>query len=266
MNTKESSHGPNVIKTKLLELLENTTTSSYFGKVKNMNTPYKFLFKILISCLILIERSTNQISLDHRHFLWYLVNEDDINLTAYIFHHLCEAIKESTKHKKKNVLYAILLSELFNQGFLIDSLKFVSDYEDREETHGKILVVSILDNMKLLKKSDVVLSKDPLKVKSTKIVYLEYYPMITKHDNPEVNRLYIQMDREEADVIIIYEDLQEAPTYLHKPSKKRKKVASDTQKLVQKLLKKKDVQKKKIDTEIERVVTSTILMPYKTRS
>lgn len=115
-----------------------------------------------------------------------MVNKDKINLHSYIFHHLCEVIKENKNHNKKNVPYARLLSEVFHQGRLTDALKTVSDNEDLEEIHGNIICASYLDNMKLLKKSEVVVSKDPLKVRCTKTDYLEDYPMITKHDNPKV--------------------------------------------------------------------------------
>lgn len=62
-----------------------------------MKDEFKLLFKILINCLIPREGSTYQISWDHKHFIFYLKNEDKINLSAYIFNHLCEAIKYGTK-------------------------------------------------------------------------------------------------------------------------------------------------------------------------
>lgn len=168
INTKESSQEPDMIKTRLFELSENTSTSSEFGKVKNMKTTYKLLFKILIGCLISREGSTDQISWDHKHFIWYIVNEENINLHGYIFHHLCETIKDNNKHKNKNVAYARLMFELFHQGRLIDSLKVASTSEDLDYIHGNFLSASVLTNLKLLKKNEVVLSKDPLKVRSSK--------------------------------------------------------------------------------------------------
>lgn len=69
------------------------------------------------------EGNTDQISWDHKYFIFYLVNEDKINLPAYIFHHICEAIKDNTKHLKKNVSCVRLLSKLFYQGRLIDAFK-----------------------------------------------------------------------------------------------------------------------------------------------
>lgn len=98
LNTKENSPEVDIIKTRLFELSKNTSTSSDFGKAKNMKTTYKLMFKILIGCLIPREGSTDQILWDHRHFIWYLVNKESINLLGYIFPHLCEAIKDIKKH------------------------------------------------------------------------------------------------------------------------------------------------------------------------
>lgn len=63
-----------------------------------MKTPFKLLFKILIGCLIPRKGNIDQIYWDHRHFIWYLVNEEKISILGYNFHHLCEAIKESKRN------------------------------------------------------------------------------------------------------------------------------------------------------------------------
>lgn len=159
------------------------------------------MFKILISCLIPKEGSTGHISWDHKHFIFYLKNLDNINLSAYIFNHLCEAIRESIKHHKRNMPYARLLYELFYQGHLIDALKTFPDNENLEEIHRKILSTSVLSNMKLLKKSEVVASKVPLSVRCTNPGYLEDCPVITKMHNLEVIRLYIEQGFKEGVVI-----------------------------------------------------------------
>lgn len=201
LNTKESSPEAEVIKTRLF------VNSDDFRKVKIMKTPYTLQFKILIGCLIPIEGSTNQISLDHSHFIWYLVKKAKINLPGYIFHHMCEAIKDSKKHTNKNVPYVRLLSELFHQGRLIYSLRDASAHDDLEEIHGNILSTSILANMKLLKRNAMVILEEPLRARSTKSSYLEDYLVITKHDNPEVIREFIKMARKEVGVVLTYEEL-----------------------------------------------------------
>lgn len=214
-----------------------------------MKTPYKLLFNILIGCMIPIYGSTDQISQDHRHFIWYLVNDEKINLPVYIFHHLFEAINESMKHKKRNIPYARLLSELFHQGRLIGSLRTASTYDDLEETHGNILSTSIMDNMKLLKKDKMVISEVPLKVRNVKSAYLEDFPMITKPDNLEVIKEFIKMEKRDICVILTYEDIPDGSTDMYRPSRKIKQVASDDQKIVQKPLKNKVIQQKEIIRE-----------------
>lgn len=146
--------------------------ASDFGKVRNMQKNFKILFKILIICLIHREGTIDQISWDCKHFIFYLKNEYKINLSAYIFNHLCEAIKDSTKLCKKNMPYARLLYELLYQGCLIDVLKTFTDSEDLEEIHGNILFTSVLSNMKLLRKSDVVASRVPISVICTNLTIL----------------------------------------------------------------------------------------------
>lgn len=64
LNTKETSHEVDVIKTRLFELSKDACSFSDFGKVKNMNTTYKLLFKILILYLIPREGNIDQISWD----------------------------------------------------------------------------------------------------------------------------------------------------------------------------------------------------------
>lgn len=99
LNTKESSHESYLIKKYLFLKTKD------FGKVRNMRIEHRLLFRILIGCLIPREGSTNPLSLHHKHFIWFLENLELINLMAYIFHHMCEAIKDSNKHNKRNVPY-----------------------------------------------------------------------------------------------------------------------------------------------------------------
>lgn len=260
LNIKENSTEAESIKRCLFERSRNMCFSD-FGKVENMKRNLKLMFKILIGCLIHREGSTDQISQDHKHFIFYLVNKDKINLLAYIFHHLCEATKDSINHLKKNVPYGRLLSELFYRGRLIDALKSTLDIEDLEEIHENIILAFVLDKMKLLKKSEVVVSKYPLKVRCKNHDQLEDYPIITKLDNLNVIRLYIQQEFEEG-VTLRYKELPNDLAEMYKYSKKTKKVASDNQKEVQKPSKKKNEIKK----EVEEVIASTVLIPYKTRN
>lgn len=87
--------------------------------------------------------------------------------------------------------------------------------------------------MKLLKKSEVVASKMPLFVRCTNPDYVDDYIIITKIDNPEVIKLYTKQTFKQGEMIR-YKDLLDKPTEVLKPSKKRKQVASESQKVVPK--------------------------------
>lgn len=184
--TKDNNTEADVINWCLFDNTENLC-SSEFGKVKNMKKVCRLLFKILIGCLIPKEGSTYHISWDHKHFIFYLKNKDKINLSAYIFNHLCEAFKDSTKLRKKNVPYA----RLFYQGCLIYALRNLPDNRDLKKIYGNILFASVMANMKLMKKSDITASKIPFVVRSTNSDYLEDYPIITEMDKPEVIKNFI---------------------------------------------------------------------------
>lgn len=62
-----------------------------------------------------------------------------------------------------------------------------------------------------------------LRVRSKKVAYIVDYPVITKHDNPEVIREFVKMVRKEVSVVLTYEDLPGEPTDAYRPSKKRKR-------------------------------------------
>lgn len=149
-NTKESSKEAKLIKSSFF------LNSEDFGNVKNMHISYRLLFKILIGCLIPKEVSTYKISWDHRHFIWFLVNRQKINLVAYIFNHLREAIKERHKNDKTSVPYVRLLSELFHKSILFETLKEAVATQDLEESFGSFLFFATLGNMKTIKKKDVM--------------------------------------------------------------------------------------------------------------
>lgn len=100
VNTKENNSEADAIKRCLFDNAGNLCSSD-FGKVKNMHNNFKLLFKILIGCMIPREGSTDQILLDHKHFIFYLKNEDKINLSAYIFNHLREDIKEAQSFTRR---------------------------------------------------------------------------------------------------------------------------------------------------------------------
>lgn len=117
--------------------------------------------------------------------------------------------------------YPRLLSKLVYHGRPIDALNNLPDNGDLEEIYGNILSTSDLDNMKLVKKSDVVASKVPLSVRCTSSGYLQDYLVITKMDNPGVIKNFIEHVFKEGKVIT-YKYISDKPTDVFKPSNKRK--------------------------------------------
>lgn len=113
-----------------------------------------------------------------------MANEEKINMVAYIFNHLCEAIKESYKHDKKNMPYVRLLFELFHQSRVIDNLKADNATQDLEESYGNIMSAAILGHMNIIKKMEVVKIEAGLRIRSGKTAYLDDFLVISKMDNP----------------------------------------------------------------------------------
>lgn len=201
------------------------TNSEDFGKVKNMHNAYILLFRILIGCLIPRKGSFDWIYWDHKPFIQFLMNCERLKLDAYIFNHMCDAIKVSQKHNKKNVPYAKLLSELFHQSILIDALKKVSATQDLEETYGNIPFVDVLGNMNIIKMNDMVKSEESISIRSGKTAYIKDFPFISKMDNPKVILEYIKLTKEETCILLTMGDILDALENVYKPSRKMKVVA-----------------------------------------
>ena len=89
-------------------------------KVCNLSNTHKLLFKIMNSSIFPRMGSKDQISLDHKHFLYWLTEKLKINLPRYIFRNLCDSIKKGYK-EEVHVPHARLLSELIHQSRMIQS-------------------------------------------------------------------------------------------------------------------------------------------------
>jgi len=123
-------------------------------------------------------------------------------------HHLCWAIKEGTKGKKRQVPCGRLLSEIFHQGGLLETLKKFNLASDRVlgTTTGKIINGKTLQNMKIFGKfssneKDLIESSVPSGL-------MRDFPRISKEDNPKVLTGYIVAHAKESgatsqDVVIL---------------------------------------------------------------
>ena len=100
------------------------------AKFVSMDIKHRLLLKITNECFFQKGGSADQPSLDQKLALYYLASYQAINLPRYLMHHLCWAIKEGAKGKRKQVPCGRLLSEIFYQGGLLkmlDRFNMVSD-------------------------------------------------------------------------------------------------------------------------------------------
>ena len=106
-------------------------------------------------------------------------------------HHLCWAIKEGIKGKRKQVPCGRLLSEIFSQGGLLETLRKSKLASDKVlgTAIGKIINGKTLQNMKIIRKFSP--NEKDLKESSLQSELMRDFPPITKEDNPEVLAGYI---------------------------------------------------------------------------
>ncbi|WJX18669.1 hypothetical protein P8452_08446 [Trifolium repens] len=116
-----------------------------------MHLKLRLLFRILIGSIIPRDGATDQISWDHKNFLYFLVNETRMNLDAYIFNHLYKSIQSCFKKHTTPVPYGRVLSELFYQCRLVEVIEKTECVQDLKEAKGSILFVAILVHMNLKK-------------------------------------------------------------------------------------------------------------------
>jgi len=88
-------------------LLESFTNLLLNGNPKtkfvNMDIKHRMLLKITNECFFQKGGSADQPSLDQKLALYFLASCQAINLPRYLMHHLCWAIKEGAKGKRKQV-------------------------------------------------------------------------------------------------------------------------------------------------------------------
>jgi len=113
--------------TKKHALLERYTAVVLKGnpstKLVDIDANHRMLLKFLTECFLQKGGGSDQPSADHKLVLYFLASFDKINLPRYIMHHLCWAIKEGIRIKRKQIPCGRLLSEIFTQGQLVKTLK-----------------------------------------------------------------------------------------------------------------------------------------------
>ena len=169
------------------------------------------LLKFITDCFFQKGGGSDQPSLDNKLVLYFLAAYEKINLPRYHMHHLCWAIKEGIRVKRKKIPYGRLLSEIFTQGKLLETLRshrFASDRSFGTVT-GKIINGKTLQNMKIIRKFSP--SEKDLKESAVQTELMRDFPSIYKEDNPEVLAELIAAYAKESGGIILDDDTPDIP-------------------------------------------------------
>ena len=92
-------------------------------KLVDIEGQHRMLLKFMTECFFQKGGGSDQPSNDHKLVLYFLDSFNKINLPRYIMHHLCWAIKEGIRCKRKQIPCGRLLSEIFTQGKILEILK-----------------------------------------------------------------------------------------------------------------------------------------------
>jgi len=156
-----------------------------------MQKEYKVLQKFMQECFLPKGGGVDQLSLEHKVFLHFLVTFDKVNLPRYIFHHMLSTLKESQEMNRSFIPYGRLLSEIFHEGVILAAIKLSKTLNDDQlgTVCGKYINGSTLKKMLLIKK----VTKLDTDLKESMIFsnLMDDCPPISKEDPPEVRVAYV---------------------------------------------------------------------------
>jgi len=155
-------------------------------KLVDIDGQHRMLLKIMTECFFQKGGGSDPPSVDHKLVLYFLVSFNKINLPKYIMHHLCWAINEGIRGKRKQIPCGRLLSEIFIQGKLLEIFRrnnLASDQALRTKT-GKMINGKTLQNMKIIKKFSP--NEKDLKESTAPTKLMTDFPPIYQERNSEV--------------------------------------------------------------------------------
>jgi len=126
-------------------LLESYTNLLLKGdpatKLVDIDGNHRMLLKFITDYFFQKGGGSDQPSLDHKFVLYFLASFQKINLPRYLMHQVCWVIKEGIKGKRKQVPCGRLLSEIFSQGKLLETLRKFKSASNKSlgTTAGKII-------------------------------------------------------------------------------------------------------------------------------
>jgi len=164
------------------------------GKYKDLDIRTKMLLKIQNENLLPKESGGDIPSLDHRVFLHFFLTREKANVPKYIFKHLIKNLKDSQILQKNFVPYGRLLSEIFHQGGILNTLKEVNYFTDAQlgTVTGRIINGATLVSMKFIKKADYKELSTDLKESSVISNLMDDFPPICKQDPLDVQVMFIK--------------------------------------------------------------------------
>src|SRR6266487_3105729 len=137
------------------------------NKVGDLKPIQRVLAKIVLGSIFPRSGSSDQLSWDHRHFVYFLTRKFNLNWAKYIFNHLCKAVNAIQKKTKPNVhvIYPRILSEIFYQCGVIDVIKATGHDNLIREIRASTISAHTLSNMNLLAGKEMIPS-DPFELLS----------------------------------------------------------------------------------------------------
>jgi len=155
-------------------------------KLVDIDGHHRMLLKFMTECFFQKGGGSDLPSVDDKLALYFLSAFDKINLPKYLMHHLCWAIKEGIRGKRKQIPCGRLLSEIFTQGKLLETLRRnkLASNKTLRTIIGKIINGKTLQNMKIIKKFSP--NEKDLKESTVQTELMKDFPPIYKERNPEV--------------------------------------------------------------------------------
>jgi len=174
-------------------------------KLVDIDGQHRMLLKFMTECFFQKGGGSDQPSIDHKLVLYFLAAFNKINLPKYLMHHLCWAINEGIRGKRKQIPCGRLLSEIFTQGKLLEIFKrnnLASDKFLRTKT-GKMINGKTLQNMKIIKKFSP--NEKDLKESTAPTKLMKDFPPIYQERNPEVLAKLVADSVKESGISLIVE-------------------------------------------------------------
>jgi len=179
-------------------------------KLVDIDGQHRMLLKFMTECFFQKGGGSDQPSVDHKLVLYFLASFNKINLPKYLMHHLCWAINEGIRGKRKQIPCGRLLSEIFTQGKLLEIFRrnhLASDKILRTKT-GKMINGKTLQNMKIIKKFSP--SEKDLKESTAPTKLMKDFPPIYQERNPEVLAKLVTDSVKESGISLVVEDPEAA--------------------------------------------------------